>query len=336
MTGAFVAIFAACAWGLAHVPIGASGTRRLRSGAPARARIDVGTLALDFSERLRAGAPLETAWQHVARTHQLAERFDPELGPPRLAELGPGGVTLAAAIRLALRTGAPLTDVLQACASAVAGADDAAAARTIALAGPRSSARILSALPLVGLAGAALLGVDVIARLTDGGIGTLSALVGCAAWLAGRAWTTRLIAAAARAPARSDHVTCELAAAALSAGAPIPTVLEVLSEVEDAPHLAHASRALLLGVSWEEAWGEHADGPLAQSLAVAWTSGASPVALLRRRAERLRAALDAEARSAASRLAARLVLPLGICFLPAFAFLALIPAIMSIFSTITF
>ncbi|WP_083602905.1 type II secretion system F family protein [Bowdeniella nasicola] len=336
MTRAGLALLLATTlWGIARIPL-TSPTRRTRTRRrPAAPPVDVGSLALDFAERLRSGAPLATAWEASAASHGLATDWDPLRGPTGLADLGAAGMTLSAAIRLALRTGAPLADLLTACARAAAGTEDAAAARRIALAGPRSSTRILAALPLAGLAGAALLGLNVLGRILDGSVGTASALLGLAVWLVGHLWTRRLIARAAAAPLDTEHVTCDLAAAALQSGASIPGVLQVLAEVLDDERLATTARALLLGVDWHTAWGDRATGSLARSLDVAWTSGASPVALLQRRAERLRATAETDAKAAAGRLAARLVLPLGACFLPAFILLVLIPAIVSIVATFT-
>ncbi|MFH5824961.1 type II secretion system F family protein [Georgenia sp. AZ-5] len=97
------------------------------------------------------------------------------------------------------------------------------------------------------------------------------------------------------------------------------------------PALRQAGAALLLGASWSEAW-EGAPpglGPLAQALEPAWVDGAAPGPLLRRAAAAVRADRHRQAQEAAARLGVRLVLPLGLCFLPAFILLGVVPVVLA-------
>lgn len=298
--------------------------------------MDATSLAAELAERLRAGAPLRTAWHKTARAHNLdagiASRHGVEV-PSVLEDLGPAGRSVAAAWELAELTGAPLADVLSVCADAAGAEQDAAAARDIALAGPRTSARILSGLPPLGLLGASALGVDVLGQVTGGGIGTASALVGVLLWVAGWGWSARLVRAASEQLRGEDPVVLDLAAAALAAGASVPTVLTTLGRVSEDPDLCDVARFLVLGLAWERAWGARHSSALAQCLRPAWTSGAGAVALLRRRSERLRAGASRVALQAAGRLGARLVVPLGLCYLPSFVLLALVPTILAMSAT---
>lgn len=291
-------------------------------------RPDVGIIAVELAERLRAGSPLAEAWEHTATLHGLSPDIADDGVPAALAQLGPAGYILRAAFPLAERTGAGLSDILDACAQAATAADDAAAARSIALAGPRASARILAGLPLLGVGGAALAGIDVLGSIRDGGVGSISALMGVALWLAGIKWSKHLIARASEQPA-GEHALLDLAAAALHAGASVPATLQLLAETMDRPSLAATARQLIYGRSWEAAWEDHRSA-LAQCLQPAWHSGASAIGLLRRRAERERAALSRQAREAAGALASTMVLPLGLCYLPAFVALALVPTVISL------
>ena len=137
-------------------------------------------------------------------------------------------------------------------------------------------------------------------------------------------------------------VLVELAEAALRSGGSIPGTLLALGEAvggTDGAALARAGSVLVLGGSWDEAW--HApqarqiphvwrtsDGALrtlAEALEPAWVDGVPAGALLRRAAERVRAGRSRQAREAAARLGVRLVLPLGLCYLPAFVLLGLVP-----------
>ncbi|MDO4606254.1 MAG: hypothetical protein Q4B12_02915 [Bowdeniella nasicola] len=328
MTPGLLVVLLAAIWGWVYATPTLIRFQRAAPVASATERPDVGIIAVELAERLRAGTPLAESWRHTATLHGLSPDIADDGVPAALAQLGPAGHILQAAFPLAERTGAGLSDILDACAQAATAADDAAAARAIALAGPRASARILAGLPLLGMGGAALAGIDVLGSISDGGVGTVNGLVGAALWIAGVRWSRYLIKRASEQPA-GEHALLDLAAAALHAGASVPATLHLLAEITDRPHLASTARQLIYGRSWESAWEDHRS-VLAQCLEPAWHSGASAIGLLRRRAERERAALSRQAREAAGALASTMVLPLGLCYLPAFVALALVPTVISL------
>lgn len=127
----------------------------------------------------------------------------------------------------------------------------------------------------------------------------------------------------------------DLACAVLNAGASIPAALECLDEAlaeeKDERGLTFVARSLILGASWDEAWDGVAErfDVLRDSLEPSWTSGAAAIPLLERHASGIRAARQRHAREAAATLGARLVLPLGLCFLPAFILVGVIPIVAS-------
>ena len=130
----------------------------------------------------------------------------------------------------------------------------------------------------------------------------------------------------------------DLVAAALRTGVSIPRALQAVGVVVGSRRLERTGALLLLGAPWEEAWGaekEWRDGPpiphpvLAQALEPAWCDGANPVPLLQRAAMTLQARRDRAAREAAGRLGVRLVLPLGLCHLPAFIMIGVVPVLLS-------
>ena len=88
---------------------------------------------------------------------------------------------------------------------------------------------------------------------------------------------------------------------------------------------------LLLGATWTEAWADAPEilAPLADALEPAWVDGAAPGPLLRQAAASVRSTRHREAQEAAARLGVRLVLPLGLCFLPAFVLLGLVPVVLA-------
>ena len=104
---------------------------------------------------------------------------------------------LAACFDIAEASGCPLADVLTRFAAQLEAEDDAGAARQTALAGPKATVRLLTWLPLMGLGLGVALGVDPLATLlgTPPGLAALSG--GAVLTVAGRAWSARLVSAAA-------------------------------------------------------------------------------------------------------------------------------------------
>lgn len=115
-------------------------------------------------------------------------------------------IAVTGACAVAGELGAPLAEVLDELASTVADHRESFDARSGALAGPRASAQVLGWLPVVTALGAGLLGAQPWRTATDGGLGTLAAALGLLLLVAGRRWTTALVARAERAGARSVSV----------------------------------------------------------------------------------------------------------------------------------
>ena len=127
----------------------------------------------------------------------------------------------------------------------------------------------------------------------------------------------------------------DLVDVAIAAGASVPRALSAVGAAvggEQGLSLARGATALLLGAPWPSAWAGAA-APLAEVVGVleaSWTTGSAPGPALRARAEQLRRDRRARARSAAGTLGVHLVLPLGLCFLPAFVLLGLVPMVLSL------
>ncbi|WP_152192723.1 type II secretion system F family protein [Georgenia satyanarayanai] len=139
-----------------------------------------------------------------------------------------------------------------------------------------------------------------------------------------------------RPPAATDAaVLLDLLDVALASGASVPGALAALAGATApdpvAAQLRSAGTALRLGATWREAW-ESCPAvlrPLAAALEPGWTDGVDPCPLVRQAAASIRSRRRQEAQEAAARLGARLVLPLGLCFLPAFVLLAMAPVLLS-------
>lgn len=129
-----------------------------------------------------------------------------------------------------------------------------------------------------------------------------------------------------------------LVRAAIRSGSSIPRALQCVGAALDAPEFTRAGRLLLLGAGWAEAWRAGPPGAaadlVARALEPAWNSGVDPVPLLERAATAWQLRRDRRAREAAARLGVRLVLPLGLCYLPAFVLVGVLPVVIATGGTI--
>lgn len=142
-------------------------------------------------------------------------------------------------------------------------------------------------------------------------------------------------------PARAldPALLLDLVAAALEAGAPPLAALEAAgaalaltsSSVED-EELRGRCAMLRLGAGWDEAWLGAAPTlvPVRDALGLALRAGAPGAELLRDAAAEVRRRRAREAQRRASALGVRLVLPLGVCALPAFVAVAVVPVVLSL------
>ena len=100
--------------------------------------------------------------------------------------------------------------------------------------------------------------------------------------------------------------------------------------MQQGDELARGGAALLLGASWQSAWaGCRADGRRRRARGQL-EHGTAPGPALRGRADQLRRDRRTRSRTAAGALGVQLVLPLGLCFLPAFVLLGLVPMLLSL------
>lgn len=172
--------------------------RRSRGIRPGDEQVQV--IVAQVAGLLRAGAPPGAAWTRAAGVPVDG------LGVPDTAALalvvGPGHArALTAATRLALAVGAPLGRVLVTVSDALAAQTEADAEREAALAGPRTTARVLLWLPAAGVLLGGTLGADPLGTATDGGVGTAAVCCGLLLLAIGRWWTARLVDVARQAGA---------------------------------------------------------------------------------------------------------------------------------------
>lgn len=133
----------------------------------------------------------------------------------------------------------------------------------------------------------------------------------------------------------------DLLGSALEAGASVEQALGALADALDedtARGLSSVLAALALGSTWNSAWGFSAGsgdrlGPhsaltvVREALDFAGATGAPSASLLYAHAEQLRRRRKREAEKRAATLGVKLVLPLGICALPSFVCLGIVPVL---------
>jgi hypothetical protein len=138
----------------------------------------------------------------------------------------------------------------------------------------------------------------------------------------------------------------DLIGAMLTAGAPVTHALGVLADSCAEPvalKLRGVRGALELGAEWNSAWdsgpaprgreGRMAVDELRSALGFAAVTGAPSAAIVHARAAQLRRRQNRALERRAAALGVRLVVPLGVCALPAFACLGVVPVVLALLPT---
>jgi pilus assembly protein TadC len=164
--------------------------------------------------------------------------------------------------------------------------------------------------------------------------GAAAVLLGPGAGLFARRLASRPVRAG---PAPSLPLALDLAAAALRAGQTVASALRLSAPVLPDPLARQWQRAaglLALGADPEQAWAVLAEEPVLVPLAVSARRSADSGARLARTLTQLatdtRAELRAGAMARANRAGVLAMAPLGLCFLPAFVCLGIVPTIVGI------
>lgn len=258
---------------------------------------------------------------------------------------------LQLSLRMSESTGAPLATSLERAAEHAEERIDALLGRQSALAAPRATGRILSWLPLLGLGLGVLMGSDPVGVLTGSILGVLTGLLGLGLAFVGRRWTAALVHRAEVESAASNGaeqtsnmppvdtaLVLELLAAQLRAGLAPLAALGTLAEALNSRALHTVCQRLQMGSNWGSAWSGSAAGTfgeLRDALAPAYTGGAPSTALLLSLADAHRLSERRAAERAAGKLSVALVVPLGLCSLPAFICLGIMPILISLLPTLT-
>lgn len=136
-------------------------------------------------------------------------------------------------------------------------------------------------------------------------------------------------------------VVVELLVASLQTGVGIPRALAATGQSlgnELGTQLNAVGTALLLGSPWDQAWQLSPSqlSFLARTLRPAWEHGAPPTSALQATRTRLSRQNMERTELAAQRLTVHLVLPLGLCYLPSFILLGVVPILFSLGGALLF
>lgn len=281
--------------------------------------------ATRFAALLRGGVAPRRAAELLAReadcveTRELADRVaqGQGVGYACAAIDGPGWRVLGAAWLLAEEGGAPFAPVLDRIASALHSIEELGRRRSVVIATPQATIKLVSALPAVALASGLLLGFDPLpVFLTPFGVGLL--VTGAALHGIGLRWTGRLTRRVIAAD-RVAGLECELMWIALAGGA-----------APGAARLRVANAIDVARAEWIEFEGLRTGRALDRSMRAATEAGVPASGLLIEAAQEARASTQSALEREAERLGVRILVPLATCILPAFVALGVAPVVVSL------
>lgn len=124
-------------------------------------------------------------------------------------------------------------------------------------------------------------------------------------------------------------IIIDMVRSGLESGASIATTLLNVGHALGDKNLRHTASLLHEGFSWKDAWACSTQRypQLCQALQSSWNDGVDPEPLLVSSAKKIRSQRQMRAQEAAEKLSVRLVIPLGLCQLPAFICLGIVPVI---------
>ena len=224
---------------------------------------------------------------------------------------------LAAAWMVATEAGAPLAQALREFSSSLRALAQAARAASTALSGPKATAKLVMVLPVVGVLFGIALGFDTVGTLFTTTPGLVCLGAGCLLLWVARFWNRRLVRAATPSDL-TPGLALDLLAVAVSGGASIEKARTTVTAAFQRSGCADNSLDIL-----------EADAVFDLSQRAGVPAGT----LLRSEADRVRREASSAAERKAETLSVTLMLPLGLCVLPAFMLLGVAPLMISVLSS---
>lgn len=223
---------------------------------------------------------------------------------------------LAAAWLVATDAGAPLAATLAEFATSLRSLSQNQRDLKTALAAPAATARMVMVLPIVGVLFGLALGFDSIGTLFTTEPGLVCLALGLGLMLLARWWNGRLIAWS-QPQDLTPGLGLDLMAIAVSGGASIPRARDAVSEARERCGLALDATNIAIE----------------DVLDLSRRAGVPAAALLRSEATEARRVARSDGERKAASLAVTLMLPLGLCILPAFMLLGVAPLVIAVFSS---
>jgi tight adherence protein B len=259
-----------------------------------------GELQTAVAAACRGGASIPDAIAAASEVHSVARE--------RVAWCG-----LATAWAVATDVGAPLAPTLREFSASLRDLAQAQREIAVALAAPTATARLVLALPPVGILFGVLLGFDTLGTLFTTPPGWVCLTIGSGLMFAASRWNGRLVAQA-QPRDLTPGLGFDLLAIAVSGGGSLDRACATVAA-------ATARFTLDDGGT---------DPGIAETLELSTRAGVPAAELLRSGAtERRRDAL-ALVQSRAQALSVRLMIPLGVCVLPAFLVLSVVPLLLAV------
>lgn len=229
---------------------------------------------------------------------------------------------LASAWSLAEQSGAPLSAVLARLSESLSALERLSERRSVLLAGPKATIRLVASLPVLALLMGAMLGFDPVGVLLSP-LGAMLAVLGGGLLALGVWWARRLTETLASAECIAG-LECELTWVALSGGAAPSVALRRVADCADAS-----------GAEWVTLSALSRGAVVRRVLDAASNLGTSAGQMLLAEAQSARAKAQAELERQAERLGVRVLIPLGVCVLPSFIVLGVLPVLLAVLGTLS-
>ncbi len=300
---------------------------------PERATSDPGTPdpAADVDTEADAGADTEPMLRAAATAGARGESVADALGTAARArggQVGDAWLGLAAAWQVATDSGAPLAGCLRQLAHSFRDLAQLHRDFSVALAGPVATTRLVMVLPLVGILLAASMGFNALQTLLFTVPGLVCLALGSGLLLVAARWNRRLLARAQRARS-APGLRLDLMAIALAGGGSIDRARALV----DAAVQNHAPPDSAGPGDTREAAAAEDAAAVERVLALAVRAGVPAAELLRSEAEQCRQAARTDGQRRSAALGVTLMLPLGVCVLPAFMLVGVVPLLVSVLSS---
>lgn len=218
-----------------------------------------------------------------------------------------------------MTTGAPPAAVLEVCSQAFTAAAENARQARVHLAGPQAATRLVMGLPLLAIAGGMLAGYDPLGFLVGSALGWAVIVVATGLMFLSYRWSARMVNSAQQWN-WARGMAAETLSISLAAGLSVHQAREWAGKVAKDYSRSH----------------EDAVRELAQCdrfVDISAQTGVALVGLMRGEALMQRHAAREESQVRVERLSVQLMIPLGVCILPAFIAVGVLPLVASVISS---